>query len=209
MNNFLNRDTISLDLSTRCTLACSKCWRDYHLSNSNTLIGKDMTISEYKKIISFFKNIIFCGQISDPVLHPKFSEFLKLAYENGNKVEVRTAVSHKPKTWYYEEAFPANPNAEWVFAIDGLPKDSHKYRVRQDGEKLFDIMYHAGKYGVKATWSCIVMSYNEDDLEEIYSMARDHHLALQIVKSSRWFEDDPMKPKDPKNYVDGVWRWHV
>lgn len=204
-NHFLTRNKINLDISIRCTLACLKCWRDWHFSKGSAPLGKDMTISEYKKIISFFHNITFCGQISDPVLHPKFTEFLKLGYENNNNIEIRTAVSHKPIKWYLNEAFPANPNATWCFGIDGLPKDSNKYRIRQDGEKLFEIMKLGKEFGIKVIWSCIIMSYNENDIDEIKKIANKNKITLELIKSSRWFKNDNLKPKLSENYSTGVW----
>lgn len=210
MNNyFLKRNSINLDITTKCTLACSKCLREYNLSKGRSIQGKTLSISEYKKIIAFFDTIIFSGQISDPVLHPKFDEFLKLAYLNGNNVEIRTSVSHKPIKWYIDKAFPANSNATWVFGIDGLPKDSHKYRIRQNGEKLFEIMKLGQKSGINVIWSCIIMSYNENNIDKIKKIAADNKITLELVKSSRWFNNDPFKPKNPKNYSEGVWRFNV
>lgn len=204
--NFLARKSINLDICNRCTLACSKCWRDYYLSKGNKVPGRDMTIDEFKKIIQFFEHISFCGEVSDPILHPKFTEFLKLAYLNGNSVDVRTAVSHKPTSWYLKYAFPANPKAQWVFGIDGLPKDSHKYRVRQDGEKLFEIMKLGANLGISVTWACIIMSYNENDIDKIIDIAKRNNIKVEFSKSSRWFKNDPFKPKNPENVVDGNWR---
>jgi MoaA/NifB/PqqE/SkfB family radical SAM enzyme len=203
---FFKRNSINLDLSTRCTLACPKCWRDYHLEKGNPFLGKDMTVDEFKKIIKFYKHISFCGEISDPVLHPKFDEFLKLSYENDNIVEVRTAVSQKPYKWYIEKAFPANPKAKWFFAIDGLPKDSHKYRIRQDGEKLFDIMVEGKKLGIDTVWTCIIFSYNENDLDSIIALAKEHKIEIEFVKSSRWDDNDPFKPINSTNSIESAWR---
>jgi len=33
---------------------------------------------------------------------------------------------------WYESAFESNPNAEWHFGLDGLPEESHLYRINQD-----------------------------------------------------------------------------
>ena len=46
----------------------------------------------------------------------------------------------------YIEAFKANPDAQWTFNIDGLPHQSHQYRINQNGNKLFDIMNKAKEY---------------------------------------------------------------
>ena len=49
MNNyFLKRNSINLDITTKCTLACSKCLREYNLSKGRSIQGKTLSISEYK-----------------------------------------------------------------------------------------------------------------------------------------------------------------
>ena len=47
-------------------------------------------------------------------------------------------------SWYIK-AFKANINARWIFGIDGLPNESHNYRVNQDGEKLFNVIVESKK----------------------------------------------------------------
>ena len=110
----------------------------------------------------------FVDQVSDPIFHPNFIDFLKLTHEKNVSVDIHTSgTSHKPIDWY-KEAFKANPNVEWVFGIDGLPKDSHKYRVNQDGQKLFDVMTMAKKeYNMKCRWQYIIFDYNEEDVFEV------------------------------------------
>ena len=66
-------------------------------------------------------------------------------------------------------------------------------------------MVSAKGLGIKSIWTCIIMSYNEDDIESITSLAKNHNINIEFVKSSRWFEKDPFKPKNPMNVVDSVW----
>ena len=167
--------------------------------------GQDMTVSQFKKIIKFVNKISFCGQISDPIFNPNFLEILKLTYDNNITVDVKTAASHKSKDWYIK-AFKQNPNAQWTFGIDGLPKDSHKHRVNQNGEYLFDIMLLSKKYIKKTTWQCIVFSYNENDIKQIKQMAKENDLNLMFFYSSRFYEEDPLKPKNKKYFIKRNWK---
>ena len=139
----LDRKSLNIDLSHRCSLECPKCqrqteWRD----RGDKVPGRDITMSEIKKLIKFFNKIYFCGQLSDPIHHPNFVEILKLCKDTH--VVIHNASSHKPRD-YFIECFKANPNAHWVFGIDGLPEESHNYRIHQDGVKLFNIMLDAKK----------------------------------------------------------------
>jgi len=161
--------------------------------------GEDMTTENFKKILNFFEEIQFCGQISDPIFHPKFIDFLKLCKDK--KVTVHTAASHKKEEWY-KEAFEANTNAYWTFGIDGLPKDSHKYRINQDGEHLFKMACMASKIVKRVKWQYLIFNYNENNIDEAKKLAKDNNLILELQKSSRFWEDDPLMPKNKDYYIE-------
>ena len=187
--------SINLDITHRCTLQCSRCWRKYYDTVGEKVPGHDMTMEEYAKIIDYFDDIIFCGNISDPIFHPQFPQMLQMVHQ----CEVHTAAPHKPDAWY-DIAFDANKNAQWIFGIDGLPKDSHKYRVNQDGEKLYRMMTKAAKAGIQTWWQYIVFNYNEDDIDEAIQMSKDIGVKFRLIESSRFKDNDPMRPS--KHYIE-------
>ena len=115
--------------------------------------------------------------------------------EKDKYMLVHTAASHKSVEWY-NEAFDNFGRGEWIFGIDGLPNESHKYRVNQDGEKLFKIMCESKKYlNTRSVWQYIIFNYNEDHLEEAKKMADEHDLFFIQKQSSRWLShDDPYMP---------------
>ena len=189
---------INLDITHRCTLQCQRCNRAIFAARGQKVPGEDMTMNNFKKVIDYFEEIYFCGQISDPIFHPKFIDFLKLL--KGRKTVVHTAASHKPEKWY-KEAFEANTDAYWTFGIDGLPKDSHKYRINQDGEKLFKMASMAAKIVDKVKWQYIVFSYNENNIDEARQMAKDNNIIFEVQKSSRFWEGDPLMPKNDKHFI--------
>ena len=186
---------VNLDISSRCTLSCSACDRAWYKENNVKIPKNDMTIEEFDKVSNYFEEIIFCGQISDPIFNPYFIDFLKMCKEKNVSCTVHTAASHQPEEWYIQ-AFNANKNAEWQFGLDGLPKDSHKYRVNQDGEKLFEMMKLGLSLGNKITWQYIVFDYNEDDQVQAYGMATKLGMKFMLIESSRFYEDEYLKPKE-------------
>ena len=194
---------INLDLSNRCTNRCPGCARD----KFKQIPGSDLTESDMEKISNFFQAITFCGQVSDPVLHPNFHKLLDICLKKNRKVVVHTAVAVKSKMWWSRSfVMSRGKNIEWVFAIDGLPKDSHKYRVNQDGEKLFDIMLKCASFGVPTTWQYIVFNYNQKDVEECKKIASDHNIKFMQIDSGRWGTDALKSLQPDSNYskVDGV-----
>ena len=79
---------------------------------------------------------------------------LELCDQRNIQVQIHTSASHQPKEWYIK-AFEANKNAKWIFGLDGLPKDSHKYRVNQDGNKLYEMMKLGVSMGIFVSWQYI------------------------------------------------------
>ena len=190
LSTILDRKSINLDITHRCTLECPKCLRRSVPTNN---LG-DLSLDSFKKIISHFDQIEFCGQISDPIFHPQFIEFLELTKDK--RVFVHTAASHKPMDWY-RDAFLANKNATWEFGIDGLPQDSPKYRINQNGEYLFNVMKTGVELGNDIRWQYIIFKYNENDIPEAIDLAQRHKIPIHINKSSRWSgPDDQYKPSE-------------
>ena len=179
MNNIetvLSRKSINLDITYRCTLECPKCLR--RAIPTNNL--HDLSLENFKKIIKHFDQIEFCGQISDPIFHPQFIEFLRLTKDK--RVFVHTAASHKSMDWYMD-AFSANKNATWEFGIDGLPQDSHKYRINQNGEYLFDVMNAGVELGNDIRWQYIIFKYNENNISEAIDFSQRHKIFLSFLSN--------------------------
>jgi len=201
LNKVLSRRSINLDISYRCTLNCKGCMRYRYKELGLKIPGGDLSLENFKKILDWFDHIIFCGQISDPVMHPKFIEFLKLVKIQNKQASIHTAVSHKPISWY-EKAFEANkPEYEWIFGLDGLPNESHQYRTNQNGEKLFEIMKFAVSKNVKVIWQYIVFDYNENHTEEAKQIANDNGMIFLEMHTSRW-NSVANKYKPSKKFVD-------
>ena len=193
---------INIDTSHRCTLECPKCMRQHLRKNDKKIPGDDLSFEDFKKLTKYFKRgVNFCGQLSDPIFNPNFIEMLRYCYENNIDTKIATAASHKKVDWY-EKAFKANKNALWVFGLDGLPKDSHKYRINQDGVHLFEMMKLGKKLNNKIVWQYIVFRYNENDVEECRKMAKDNDIYFDLNLSGRWSPNDKYKPLNPKYYLN-------
>ena len=199
--NFRNR-SVNIDTTIRCTLECPKSQRQALRQMDKRIPRQDIPMDDFVKIAKYFKRgVNFCGQMSDPIFHPNFIDMLKYCYENNVNTRIATAASHKKSSWY-KKAFLANKNAQWVFGIDGLPKDSHKYRINQDGVHLFEMMKMANNLGLFVVWQCIVFRYNENDIDECKRIAKENNIYFDLNMSGRWKNDDPYKPRNPKYYLN-------
>ena len=203
LNNFFERHSkhdkrlgagsrqINMDITNKCTLACETCERQWRLKKfGGKMPGGTLALKDFVKYFSFFDHFDFCGQVSDPSMHPQFKEMVQLINENNKSCAIHNAASHRPEKWYreiFKECSKSNDMIEWYFGIDGLPKDSHKYRIRQDGEKLYRMMKMATQY-IKPTnikWKYIVFNYNQYNIEECKQMAADLGVVFNLVISRR------------------------
>ena len=182
------KKNLNIDIGIRCTLQCAECQRTLFIKEKWPIPGKDMTIEQFDKISNFFKNrrIYFCGSFSDPIFNPNLIEMLKMCKAKGIKAFVHTAASHKPEEWYIK-AFESNLDASWVFGIDGLPHESHLYRVNQDGEKLFNIMLKANSIlnYKNAEWQYIIFDHNRNSLNSALELARKHNIFFFSIETNR------------------------
>jgi len=185
---------VDVDITNKCTLKCSACARQ-NFDDPKMIPGGDTSIKDFQKILDYFDDVYLCGSYGDPIFNPNTIKFLKMAYDQNKFIQVHTAASHKPMSWY-EEAFKVNPHAWWVFGLDGLPYQSFVYRQNQDGEKLFEVMKTASEMGIDCKWQYIVFSYNEDKITQAIQMAKDIGVTLELNYSGR--TNDFLEPKNKK-----------
>ena len=190
---------INIETTTRCTLKCPACVRQhYYTKNKKPIVGTDISLKSLDIITDYYDSVGFCGNFSDPTTHPDLYSLLKMCINKSRRVSISVASSFRPKGWFRRHfLLTKNANVTWEFAIDGLPKDSHKYRINQDGEKLFEIMTIGKRMGCKVVWKYILFNYNENSLEEAHRLAKSINVPLSVIKSVRW-EDDMIKYKPTK-----------
>jgi len=204
--------SINMDISNRCTLACPSCQREQHLRVYGKVLGEALSIADFEKYLKHFNRFTFSGQVSDPVMHPHFKEILRKVIEYKAHATVHNAATHRPMKWYkdiFEQC--SHKNIIWYFACDGLPKDSSKYRRRQDGEKMFEIMKLARQYMPNIVWKYIVFKYNQNDIETCKSMALDLGISFNLVYSNRWpWLPEELKPELEFQADIPMWNktWH-
>ena len=197
---------INLDVTNVCSLKCPGCARQKDFKGK-PISGEELDIKSWEMITDYFDNIIMCGQISDPTFHNNFHTLLEIALRKNVGLRISVAASFRSESWF-TKAFllTKGHDVEWVFSIDGLPSDSHKYRINQDGEKLFKMMKICAAIGNKVTWQYIPFSYNENDIDTCMKMAKDINVTFKKLISSRWRYIEHLRPKDKSLSLNRPWQ---
>lgn len=204
---------INADITYRCPLQCSMCKRaglqqDKQSSEYKNIVQRlrlstDISTESFIKLARFTPRLVLCGHISDSAHHPKFLELLE-AYTSPEfetkTLSIHNAANQKSLDWY-EKAFAISKrikNVMWTFGLDGLPElnDSKIYRVGQDSEMIWKAMLLGKQMGIDVQWNFIVFRYNEDNIDRVRQLAKEHDLKLNVVLSNRRSNDPRLLPSD-------------
>jgi len=188
-------ESINLDITNRCRLQCPKCMRQTYPNLHKR--GRDISLENIEKISKGFEKLLFCGQMGDPIYHPKFDKIMDIC--KNNQVQISTNGSGKSSSWY-KKIHKINPNISWMFGLDGLPEQSHIYRVNQDGLKVFENMKMLSAMGGFVIWQYIVFRYNENNLTKAKTLADQYNMKFVEIHSSRWKSNDPLRPLNKQYY---------
>ena len=179
------KEVINIENTAKCTLLCPQCKRTTFLQlNGGSFTGKDLTPEQFRKVVTYFDDVTFGGQLSDPVFGTYFLELLEICHEHKLGPRVLHAATGKSKDWYIK-AFETNPNARWTFGIDGPPHLSHKYRINQKGNFLFQIMCMAKKMDMKVCWQYIIFNYNKNYIQRCKQIAKEIDIPIIFIDSRR------------------------
>jgi MoaA/NifB/PqqE/SkfB family radical SAM enzyme len=193
---------VNIEITNKCQLKCPACMRQ--LDPQKLRGTREHSFETLKVIFDTFPRLNFCGQISDPIYHREFHEILEYLKPETETI-ISTGGQGKSEEWW-TKAFELtkNKNVRWRFGIDGLPKDSHKYRVGQDGEQVFEMMKLGKKIGARIEWQYIVFNYNENDIEEAEALANKHRITFILTLSNRFSGSgiDHLKPTKRENYIE-------
>ena len=150
---------INIEVGVACRLKCPGCARTF---NPTVLKGANVyRLDNYKPILEAGYEFVFCGNHSDPIYHPDFLDTIEYLNDNNKCLEVATNGSGMTEEWWKKAFSLTNKHSnkgfktrrvgtEWIFALDGVPEESHKYRVNQDGENVWEMM-KLGRFVKKLT----------------------------------------------------------
>ena len=178
---------ITIDTCAKCTLSCPVCVRQWNKAKGihPGENGRDIPIEDMAKLSRYFIAGSLCGTVSDPIFSDTLIDVLKFLRGSPYWVlHTAATAKHRDENWY-REAFSANPDMVWRFGIDGLPNESHKYRVGQDGEFLYNMMKLGNDMGLKVQWQYLIFKYNENHIEVARAMAEKEGIEFCPVQTIR------------------------
>ena len=182
---FQKRCRPNIDTSHRCIFRCPQCIRQKSLSQEQIRRSFDLQNDQFKKILDYYDfGINFCGQISDPIYHPKFLELLKMCNGQGKNVRISTVGSGKRDEWWEEAySYGLGENA-WYFGVDGIDEKSELYRVGSKFSDVWSRMKQGRDAGHTIVWQYIIFGYNEHEVDRAIEIAKEEDFALLLVNTN-------------------------
>lgn len=186
---------LQVDHNSTCNLRCPQCARNH---NGETLPGLpqvELTIEDYKKIITpNLETIMFCGNYGEVIVSETFLPTIKwLIYESAfkGKIIITTNGSGRDPKWWVELAKLLKGRGKVNFSIDGLSDTNHIYRVNSNFSKIIENANAFIDSGGKARWDFLVFGHNEHQVDDAIKMAHDLGFEqFQIKLTNRFINDE-------------------
>lgn len=192
-------NTIHVELTSRCTLACLKCARTIrkgHYGITDLPLEYVQSIADQDR----FGMILFCGGLGDPIYHRQFHEALEIVLKAGKQVKVITCGSSRSERWWKQTAEIVAKYPEMVqftFSVDGLEDTNHLYRINSDWQSIMTAMDIMSATGAEMVWKFIVFRHNQHQIDEARKIATDRNFTFHQIHSSRYSnENDPLRPDE-------------
>lgn len=207
-----------IENSSICSLKCPRCPRQEVPGNNQTSLSADFFHRNFTaEIMQDVWQITFCGDDGDPIYGKDFLEivaYLKFIKPNLS-LRIVTNGSYKSIEWWYKLATLLNQYDDIHFSLDGWDQQSNEqYRKNSNwdsivnGIKIFRINTKA-----IMTWAAIGFRFNENNVEDMKSMAIKFGFdRFQLTKSTKFGHtyphyyqdgDDILEPYDLKLIAKG------
>lgn len=200
-------EQFTVELTTKCNAGCPMCSR-YNESWDTRAPNKqlpmiDFDLNVFKNfftpgVMSTTKKFLFNGKFGEPLIHPKFLEFVRYIKDNSNcKIMSHTNASLRSINWWRELGSMLGKDDIIVFNIDGLINTNPIYRQRTDFIKIMqNAQAFIGAGGI-ADWEFLVFKHNEHQVDEAKRLAEEMGFRRFTVRKTSRFKD-----KDSFSYTD-------
>ena len=212
-----NIGRLQLEITNYCNAACPQCERNYmiQLQNENDEARREwntvdydvelnntyLSIGDIKKTFlpdrwTHLDEIVFCGNVDEPVINPDVIEIIKHFYHLDNKdkdIWVHVNGGSRNESFWNELgelSKELNNRLTVIFGIDGDEETNHLYRRNVDWKTLQRNWRAYILAGGRAAWQFIIFKWNQHQIDDIKKLSESEgFVRFGIIESFR--NDDP------------------
>jgi uncharacterized radical SAM superfamily Fe-S cluster-containing enzyme len=197
----------NFEITSYCNAKCPTCFRTKTL-DSITL--KHLNVDDFEKMvfdnIKFFRTpkdrkkiAKFCGEMGDPLMHPKIDELIYIASQSFDGVEIFTNGGMRRPKWFRRILYNYK-NVVFVFGIDGLTDETNqKYRVNVNTDLAFRNMLQCSKMAF-TRWDYTIFSHNQNEILDVVNFSVDNNIDLVVRFDGRM--GDPIDEKSQDEIIN-------
>ena len=189
-------DSLELELTSKCTLACPSCARELHKDVQDQWDGGHLPLDLVKSIADTtnFKRYNLVGCYGDVIYHPDFIEICEYYLSRNKNLIIHTNGAFRTSAWWDRLSSLEWKNTEFFFSVDGLEDTNHIYRknskwssVLLGMEKMTAIPKERRP---NLIWKFIEFPYNQHQIEQARNLATQLDFDnFETVKSARTAEE--------------------
>lgn len=187
-----------IELTSRCTLACPACSRTWFTQTLKRPFPKhDLDIEQLVKFLDCdsgrqVRRFNLEGNHGDSIYYPDFIKFIDTFRQDKN-FDLVTAGSRQTRKFWEELSTRLTADDTVTFSIDGLEHNNHLYRVNSDWESIMMGLEITKRSPARVIWKTLIFSYNQNDLEQIRSLAENMGADFIPVTTHR-FGNESFRP---------------
>ncbi len=182
----------NFEISTFCNAKCPTCSRtygnQYYVYGERKIKNKHLSIEDFENIILNnskvfkklkYKTLIakFCGELGDPLMHPKLSDITGLAELVFDKVEIFTNGGLRNPSWI-KKFLNKNKKTNFVFGIDGITDNvNQKYRINVNTKLALNNMLESAKHRY-TRWDFTIFNHNHKELLDVIEFSKQYNIDL-------------------------------
>lgn len=197
---------LHLEPTTDCNIKCPQCNRTIGEPYYNEQHDRsELTLTKVKEMFSqsFIKNLdkmFMCGNFGEPAAAKDCLDIFYYFKEVNPNITLgmNTNGSLRTKDWWQElaEIF-SGPLDYVVWSIDGLENTNHIYRVNAVWDKIIENSQAFISAGGSAHWDMLIFDYNEHQVDQAESLARELGFSWFRAKVSKRFDYAPVEFLQP------------
>ena len=180
-----------LDLTTRCNAGCPQCHRtdlnglraDKRLPNvvwSLEQFKKAFTVEDCNQISTFDLSGIY----GDPMMVPDIADIIQYIAQSNPLaiIQINTNGSLRSEDVWWDCCMAGRQNLIFFISVEGITQKMHEiYRQHTFLDKILNNMDLISQTDSQIHTQCLVWRHNEDYLEEIEKLCRDHGSTLSLI----------------------------
>jgi len=205
--DYAKDQSVNTETSFRCRLQCPACARTTSSDPQKRIKqGQDIKEEYFEMLFQTFRMVHLCGQISDPIYHPRFLNLLQIKYSKykHKNLGIHTNGSGKKDSWWDNAFDLTDEKTKWIFALDGFTQDvANVYRVGTNAENVKQVMSKGAQKGLTIEWQYLVFEHNEHEVETAKEFALDNNIIFALSRPDRFGKNNPwLKPSTKKEWVN-------